>query len=128
MGSTHLDVYAKHAGVKIVAIADINPARLSGQEEAVANVEGQAQGGIDLSGVKRYPEGKELIADPDVQLVDICLPTPLHMEYAIAALEAGKHVLVEKPMARTHDQAIALANAAARSGNISMCAMCMRFW
>lgn len=128
MGSTHLDVYAKHAGVKIVAIADINPARLSGQEKAVANVEGQAQGGIDLSGVKRFPEGKELIADPDVQLVDICLPTPLHMEYAIAALEAGKHVLVEKPIARTHDQAIALANAAARSGNISMCAMCMRFW
>jgi predicted dehydrogenase len=128
MGSTHLDVYAKREDVQIYAVSDIIPARLSGEEVAAGNVEGQAQGGADLSRTKRYPEGKLLIADPQVQLVDICLPTPIHMEYAVAALEAGKHVMVEKPLARTHADAMTLADAAAQSTGMSMCGMCMRFW
>jgi predicted dehydrogenase len=128
MGSTHLDVYAKRDDVSIVAVSDANPDRLSGEEVASANVEGQAQGGVDLSKARRYAEGRDLIADPDVQLVDICLPTPMHLDYAVAALEAGKHLLVEKPLARTHADAVALAEAAGKSGGMSMCAMCMRFW
>ena len=128
MGSTHLDAYAKHDKAKIAAISDINPARLSGEDKAAGNVEGQAQGGIDLSGAKRYPEGMELIADNDVELVDICLPTPMHMEYAIAALNAGKHVLVEKPVSRTHADALKLTEAAKKASTFTMCGMCMRFW
>ena len=42
-----------------------------------------------------------LIRDPSVALVDICLTTPLHVKYALAAIQAGKHVLIEKPLART---------------------------
>jgi predicted dehydrogenase len=61
-------------------------------------------------------------------VVDICLATPLHVEYAIAALKKGKHVLVEKPLARTGKDAQKLANAAAKAKGMSMCAMCMRFW
>jgi predicted dehydrogenase len=74
----------------------------------------------------------ELIKDPGVQAVDICLPTPLHHKVTLAALEAGKHVLVEKPLARTSADAFAMAKAAeaayAKNKTIAMPAMCMRFW
>src|SRR3954471_18804604 len=70
----------------------------------------------------------DLIADKSVDVVDICLATPLHVEYAIAALKKGKHVLVEKPLARTAKDAQKLAKAAAKAKGLSMCAMCMRFW
>jgi predicted dehydrogenase len=128
MGQTHLDVYAKRQDVKVVAISDKDPDRLSGKTRAVGNVEGQAQGAFDLSQAKGYVEGMDLIKDKSVDLVDICLATPLHVEYAIAALKKGKHVLVEKPLARTGKDAQKLADAAAKARGMSMCAMCMRFW
>src|SRR5215218_9414997 len=128
MGQTHLDAYAKRADVTVVAISDKDPDRLSGKTRAVGNVEGQAQGGFDLAKAKGYAEGMDLIKDKAVDVVDICLATPLHVEYAIAALKKGKHVLVEKPLARTGKDAQKLANAAAKAKGMSMCAMCMRFW
>jgi len=66
---------------------------------------------------------RALIARDDIQLVDICVPGDLHAEIAIAALEAGKHVLCEKPLANTTAQARAMTQAAARaavSGVVSM--------
>lgn len=128
MGSTHLDVYAKLEGVRVLAISDANPARLSGQESAGGNIEGQSQGGIDLSMARKYADGMELIADADVDLVDICLPTPLHRAFGEAALAAGKHVLIEKPLARTSEDAEALVEAAANAKGLAMPGMCMRFW
>jgi predicted dehydrogenase len=130
MGCTHLDVYSRHANVKVTAVSDLNPNRLSGREKAAGNIDGQAQGGFDLKGadVRRHPEGMDLIHDPNVQIVDICLWTPLHLDYAKAALAAGKHVLVEKPVARTYAQAQELAAAAEQARGLAMCAMCMRFW
>ena len=128
MGQTHLDVYAKRADAKVIAISDRDPGRLSGKVRAAGNVEGQAQGAFDLSQAATYAEGMDLIKDKSVDLVDICLATPLHVEYAIAALKKGKHVLVEKPLARTGKDAQKLAKAAAKAKGLSMCAMCMRFW
>ena len=55
---------------------------------------------------------RALIARPDVQLVDICTPGDSHAEIAVAALEAGKHVLCEKPLANTVAEAEAMADAA----------------
>ena len=132
MGLTHLDVYAGSETAKVVAVADADAGRRSGTVKARGNVEGQAEGRFDVASVKGYADGMELIHDPNVQMVDICLPTPLHKKFAIAALEAGKHVLVEKPLARTSADASAIADAADRafeeSGSLAMPAMCMRFW
>jgi predicted dehydrogenase len=60
--------------------------------------------------------------------VDICAPTPLHAEQAIAALAAGKHVLCEKPLARTSAAAREILEATESSSGFLMPAMCMRFW
>lgn len=128
MGATHLDVYAKRPDVRVVAVADPDPDRRSGRKVAAGNVKGQAQGGFDFSTVKQYAEGMDLIHDPEVTVVDICLATPLHRKYAEAALAAGKHLLVEKPLARTAADADAIAAAAARADVVAMPAMCIRFW
>ena len=132
MGLTHLDVYSASTAAKVVAVADADPGRRSGTTKARGNVEGQAQGRFDVATVTAYADGLELIRDPNVRIVDVCLPTPLHKAFAIAALEAGKHVLVEKPLARTSADALAIADAAdaayEKCGAIAMPAMCMRFW
>jgi predicted dehydrogenase len=60
---------------------------------------------------------RELIARPDVDLVDICTPGDLHAEIAIAALDAGKHVLCEKPLANTQAEAEAMTAAAQRAAS-----------
>jgi predicted dehydrogenase len=129
MGVTHLDVYAGLEGINVTAIADADPDRRSGRAKAEGNVKGQAQGGFDVTKVRAYADGMELINDPEVDLVDVCLPTPLHRRFSIAVLEAGKHLLVEKPLARTSADSIAIAEAAKlRPNQIAMPAMCMRFW
>ena len=131
MGSTHLDIYSRLKQARVVAISDIDPDKLSGKARAKGNIEGQAQGLFDMAAVRKHDEGMKLIADEEVELVDICLPTPLHMKYARAALKAGKHVMVEKPLARTRREADILAQCAEEAeaaGIFSMPAMCMRFW
>ena len=66
MGQTHLDVYAKRPDVRVVAISDRDPDRLSGKTRATGNVEGQAQGAFDLSQANGYAEGMDLIKDKDL--------------------------------------------------------------
>ncbi|MEM6259226.1 MAG: Gfo/Idh/MocA family oxidoreductase [Planctomycetota bacterium] len=128
MGLTHLDAYAKLEGVEVAALADRDEDRLHGKTHASGNIEGQAEGGFDYASVKKYTDASELIADPGLDVVDICLPTPAHVPFGIKALEAGKHLLTEKPLARSYDDAMKLVDAAEASDKIAMCAMCMRFW
>jgi myo-inositol 2-dehydrogenase/D-chiro-inositol 1-dehydrogenase len=70
----------------------------------------------DLPGVTVYRELDALLGDPAVDLVDIVSPNNLHAAMAVAALDAGKHVLLEKPMATTLADAERLVEAAERSG------------
>ncbi len=128
MGNTHLDAYAKNPHAKVIAVADANPDLLHGRTSAKGNLDGLAQNSFDLSTVKKYSEGLDLINDPEIQAVDICLPTFLHKKYALAALAAGKHLLLEKPVARTYADSVEIVEAAKKSGKIAMPAMCMRFW
>ncbi len=69
-----------------------------------------------------------VLADPDIDAVDICLPTPLHRSATERALGAGKHVLLEKPIALTLADAEAIARTAAKSDRIFMVALVLRFF
>ena len=72
-------------------------------------------------------EWRAVLERSDVDAVDICAPNSMHAELAIAAAEAGKHVLVEKPMATTVAEADAMLDAAARAGVVLMTAHNLRF-
>lgn len=71
---------------------------------------------MDLSGVACYRDFEALLADPEVDLVDLCVPNDAHGRMAIQALEAGKHVLVEKPIALQTAEADAMVAAASGAG------------
>ena len=69
-----------------------------------------------------------LINDPEIELVDICVGTDLHFIFVEAALAKGKHVLVEKPLARTYEEAKKIVQLAKNSSSNIMSAMCLRYW
>jgi predicted dehydrogenase len=66
---------------------------------------------------------QDLLDRDDIGLIDVCSPGDTHAEVAIAALDAGKHVLCEKPLANTVDEAVAMADAAERAGQRGVRAM-----
>ena len=112
MGVTHIKAYQQLKAAKIVAVCDSVRLPVNGVLAGVAgNVTGS--GDLDLGRqVKVYRALDEVLADPEVELVDLCVPTPLHPAQAIAALKAGKHVLCEKPLALTSAQARKIVQAA----------------
>jgi len=130
MGTTHLDIYKNNPKAEVVAVADVNPAKLAGDFSTVfANI-GGGDNSVpqDMSGLALYQDGMDLINDPNVDLVDICLPTYLHRKYAVPALEAGKHLMLEKPIGRTSKDAKAITDAAAKSDKCFTVGMCVRAW
>src|SRR5438552_11507915 len=128
MGATHLRAYLQNKSARIVAVCDAVRLPVNGVLAGVAgNV--KSTGDINLGPkVKVFRKIEEVRADPEVQMVDLCTPTPLHPEQAIAALKAGKHVLCEKPLARTSAAALEIVKTAESASGFIMPAMCMRFW
>jgi len=127
MGRAHVANYEKIPGARVVAVADADPARRQGK----ADVQGNIEVPLPKLGVENYQvfaDGRDLIKEADVDLVDICLPTYLHAEFAELAANAGKNVVVEKPMALDSSQAARMIEAAHRNGVQLMVAQCLRFW
>jgi predicted dehydrogenase len=129
MGQTHIKAYRQIPDAHIVAICDAVRLPADGVLTGVAgNIASTDPIKFDMSVVKGYRDYRELLANPEVHLVDICLPTPLHAETAIAALRAGKHVICEKPLARTAAVARQIVQAAKEARGFFMPAHCLRFW
>ena len=115
MGSTHAAGYAALGGrVKVKTVC----ARSVERAARVAATVG-AEPSVDV---------EAMLSDPEVEAVDICLPTPLHREFAERAFEAGKHVFLEKPIALTLEDADAILLTADVSGKVLMVGLVLRFW
>lgn len=127
MGSTHLQALANIPGAQLAAVMDTDERRLSGDLGGIQGNLGGPGRKLDFSGVAQYRTVEGILADPDLDAVDICLPTHLHAPVAIQALRSGKHVLVEKPMALDGDASDAVCDEAVRSGRILMAAQVVRF-
>ena len=129
MGRMHYDTYAKVPGAQVVAVCDSDPRRAAGDlSGGWGNIAGAQTQRLPMDRIKGYTDVAAMLANPDVQVVDVCLPTPAHTDVVTAALAAGKHVLCEKPMALTSAEARKIADAAAAAKGLFMPAMCMRFW
>lgn len=115
MGGAHAANYAalgERVRVKTVY------SRTAEKAKRVAEIVG-AEVSTDLEGT---------IADPEVEAVDICLPTPLHRTTAEQSFDLKKHVFLEKPLALTLEDGEAIVRAAAASGHILMVGLVLRFW
>ncbi|WP_085522490.1 Gfo/Idh/MocA family protein [Tuberibacillus sp. Marseille-P3662] len=109
----HLPEYHANEQVNIVAVCDVI------EERAAAMAENY--------GAKAYTDYKKLLADNNVDAVSICLPNYLHAPVTIDALNAGKHVLCEKPMATSEQEAHDMMQAAEKNGKKLMIAHNQRF-
>jgi predicted dehydrogenase len=109
----HLPEYANNKCVEIVAVCDI----IKDRAEAIA----------DQYSAKAYTDFEELLADPTIDAVSVCTPNYLHAPISIAALNAGKHVLCEKPMATSREEAEKMNSAAQVNDKKLMIAHNQRF-
>lgn len=127
MGNMHFNNYAKIEGVKVAAICDIVKDKLTGKGGAAGNIAG-ADKPLDLTGVDTYTDAAEMFKSAKLDAVSITLPTYLHKQYTIMALEAGLDVLCEKPMAMNEAECNEMMAAADKAGNILQIGHCIRFW
>ena len=128
MGRMHYANWEKIDGAEVVAVADTDPQRAAGDlSGGWSNIEGGAES-LDMDRVAGTTDPHGLIAMENVDLVDICVPTPFHAELAVAALVGGKHCVCEKPIARTIEQAREIVEAAEEAVGFILPAMCLRFW
>ena len=102
----HIPEYMDHPQANLVGLFDLNP-------ERTRELAGKY-------GAKAYSSWEELLADPTIDAVSVCVANNAHAEISIAALKAGKHVLCEKPMATTLADCEAMVAAARESGKFLM--------
>jgi len=127
MGMVHARILKSLPNVELKAVCDIQPHRMEGRLQVVGNIDAGAKP-LDLSGVRKYARFEDLIADDDLDAIDIASPTFLHAPMAIAAMKAGRHCFCEKPMARTSAQARVMVATAAQTRRVLMIGQCLRFW
>lgn len=130
MGRGHFDNYVRlmEEGfpVELVALCDIVPERFAGEGTRM-NIETGSRP-IDASRFRTYADYREMMDKEALDYVDIALPTDLHCEATVAALDRGLHVLCEKPMARSVTECERMIAAAERNGRKLMIGQCLRFW
>ena len=128
MGTTHYKAIARLKGARVTAICTRDPKKLGGDWRSVKGNFGDDGGVHDLLRVAAYERLEDLLADDGVDLVDICLPTTMHCEWTLAALAAGRHVFLEKPIALDLRQADRMVAEAKKRGLRLMVAHVLRFF
>ncbi|MBN1396141.1 MAG: Gfo/Idh/MocA family oxidoreductase [Pirellulales bacterium] len=128
MGMIHYLAYRKIPGAKVAAICEQDKKRLAGDWRAIKGNFGPQGEIMDLSGVSCYRDIDEMISDPTLDLIDVCLPPDWHAEVSVAALSAGKHVFCEKPIALTTADADRMVQAAERAGKLLMIGQVVPFF
>jgi predicted dehydrogenase len=128
MGSTHLKALKHIPAARVAAVVSGDPVKLNGDLSAIQGNLGGPGERFDFSNVRKYTRAEDALGDPDIDAVDICLPTHLHAPVAIAALRAGKHVLVEKPMALDGSKSRRMIEEARKAGRVLMTGQVLRFF
>jgi predicted dehydrogenase len=128
MGMIHFLGARKLQGAKVAALCSRDRKKLDGDWRNIQGNFGPRGEMMDLSGIKKYERLEDLLADRDIDLIDICNPTHLHPETAVKALQAGKHVLVEKSISLDPKDADTVLAAAKKAGKLLMVAHVLPFF
>jgi len=128
MGMIHFLAARKLASARVAALCTRDRKKLAGDWTGIRGNFGPPGTHMDLTGITGYEHFEQMLADPNLDLIDICTPTHLHPQMAIAALQAGKDVLVEKAIALTTDDADAMVAAARKAGKLLMVAHVLPFF
>lgn len=129
MGRTHYEAYENIADAQVVAVSDQDPKRAAGDLSGTS-------GNVLAAGISKLPMDRitgvtnyhDLLTMSNVDVIDVCVPTTQHLEVTTEALKAGKHVVCEKPLARTVAEGEQIVAAAKNAKGFFMPAMVMRFW
>jgi 1,5-anhydro-D-fructose reductase (1,5-anhydro-D-mannitol-forming) len=128
IGQVHYHGYrALKDEVKLAAVCDIDQSRLRDAGGISGNI-GGAQNKLELEDVALYTDFSKMLHEQKLDIVSVCLPSYLHAQYAIQALEAGVNVLCEKPMAMTLEECDSIIAAANTSGCRLQVGHVLRFW
>jgi predicted dehydrogenase len=120
MGMIHYLAAQRANGLRVAAVCSRDRKKLAGDWTSIQGNFGPRGTQMDLSGLGCYVSFEELLADPNVDLVDLCVPNDSHASMAIQALQAGKHVLVEKPIALSTSSADQMVEAAKTARKLLM--------
>jgi len=131
IGRVHVEQYIKlmeeNAPIELVALCDIDKKKLTSGFSG-GNLGELGQSDIKTEKFSLYTDFDEMLSNERLDFIDIALPTYLHSHYTIKALNAGLHVLCEKPMAINPMQCQMMIDAATSNNKKLMIAQCLRFW
>ncbi|MCL2347779.1 MAG: Gfo/Idh/MocA family oxidoreductase [Planctomycetaceae bacterium] len=120
MGMIHFLACKQVTGVEVKAICEKIPERLRGDWRKIKGNFGPQGEIMDLKGIDTYENLGDMLADPELEMIDICLPPAGHADAVIASLNAGKHVFCEKPISLFTRDADNMVQAAKASGKTLM--------
>ena len=127
MGQMHFRCWQATPGAQVIAICDIDPGKFTTPAGTAGNIAG-TEGALDFSTVECFTNAGAMFAKMQLDAVSITLPTYLHAEYTLLALQAGVNVLCEKPMALDPTDCDQMAAATSESGKLLQIGHCIRFW
>lgn len=129
MGMTHFEGARKLEGGRVAALCTRSEKKLAGDWSDIQGNFGPRGGhDTDLTGITKYRDHAEMFHDPEIDLIDICLPTDQHEAMVLEALAAGKHVLVEKPIAIELAAADRMVAAARKANRLLMVGQVLPFF
>ena len=111
MGSVHLGVYKSMKDIELVALCDVRPEQMEKYPD-----------------IRHYTDFDDMLANEELDILDICLPTYLHADYSIKAMEKGINVLCEKPISLKREDVKRVYDAAEKNNVKFMIAHVVRFW
>jgi predicted dehydrogenase len=116
MGWMHYLAYRQRDDIQVTALCTRNQAKLDGDWTSIQGNFGPPGEQVDTSAMGKYQEIEAMLADPELDVIDVCLPPHLHKPVCLAALQAGKHVFCEKPLAVNAEDCGILVAAAEAAG------------
>lgn len=127
MGRLHYKCWNTLEDAEVVAVCDVNPNIEQDSKRAVGNV-GETEEAIDFNRLQLYTDFEKMLKEAKLDAVSVTLPTYLHTDFSVKALQAGLNVLCEKPMALNVQDCQRMITEAKHSGKLLQIGHCVRFW